>query len=178
MFENTSELAENKLLLLYILKTLKDPISNAQLTDIVLENSLMNYFTLQQYLSELENSEFIIYQELNDKRLITLTQKGENVLSFFEDRISPSKKSIFDNYISKKMNLIKKELSIQSDFIPINENNFSVQLKAFEGDTVLIDLKISVPTKKHAVSLCNSWQENSSQIYNEIVNVLFKDDIK
>ena len=48
MFENTSELAENKLLLLYILKTIDEPISNAQLTDIVLENSLINYFTLQQ----------------------------------------------------------------------------------------------------------------------------------
>ena len=73
MFENTSELAENKLLLLYILKTLNEPITNAQITDMVLENSLINYFTLQQYLNELDTSDFIHYQEMNDKKLISIT---------------------------------------------------------------------------------------------------------
>ena len=33
MFENTAELAENKLLLLHILKELNRPISNTQLTE-------------------------------------------------------------------------------------------------------------------------------------------------
>ena len=53
MYDSTLELAENKLLLLYIIKSIKYPISNTQLTDIVLENSFINYFMLQQYVSEL-----------------------------------------------------------------------------------------------------------------------------
>ena len=62
MYEESSlELAENKLLLLYILKTLRQPISNTQLTEIVLENSFINYFTLQQYVNELEEAQFIEY---------------------------------------------------------------------------------------------------------------------
>ena len=176
MFENTSELAENKLLLLYILKTLKEPVTNAQITDMVLENSLINYFTLQQYLNELDTSEFIHYQEMNEKKLIIITEKGKKVLSYFEDRISPNKKEIFKNYISDKMDLIKKELTIQSDYIPIDENNFLVDIKAFEGDSVLIDLKISVPTKKYASSLCENWKNNSSRIYNDIMNVLLQEE--
>lgn len=176
MFENTSELAENKLLLLYILKTLKEPITNAQITDMVLENSLINYFTLQQYLNELDTSDFIHYQEMNDKKLISITEKGENVLSFFQDRISVAKKEIFDNYISEKMELIKKELTIQSDYTPIDDNNFLVDLKAFEGDSILIDLKISVPTKKYASSLCENWKDHSSIIYSDIMNALLKDE--
>ena len=95
MYEESSlELAENKLLLLYILKTLKQPISNTQLTEIVLENSFINYFTLQQYIAELDESKFIEYTEVMDKKLLKLTDKGENVLSFFKDRISPSKISL------------------------------------------------------------------------------------
>ena len=83
MFENTAELAENKLLLLYILKSLKRPISNTQLTEIVLQNNLINYFTLQQYISELESSGFIQYEKVDEKMLLLLSKKGENVLSFF-----------------------------------------------------------------------------------------------
>ncbi|MEG2354050.1 MAG: DUF4364 domain-containing protein, partial [Clostridium sp.] len=35
MYEDTLELAENKLLLLYIIDKIKIPVSNIQLTDIV-----------------------------------------------------------------------------------------------------------------------------------------------
>ena len=178
MFENTAELAENKLLLLYILKSLNRPISNTQLTEIVLENNLINYFTLQQYISELNESDFMIYEEVDDKQLLTLTQKGENVLSFFKERISPSKISVLDKYIKEKIDLIKKELTIKSDYTLGNNSDFLVDLKALENGSPLIDLKISVPSKKQATSLCSKWQENSSEVYNKIINVLFDEDTK
>ena len=178
MFENTSELAENKLLLLYILDKIKVPITNNQLTEMVLENSLMNYFTLQQYISELDDSEFFQYDEQMDKKLLRVTEKGENVLSFFKDRISPSKIDLLDQYIAQKIDIIKKELVIQSDYTPSNDDNFIVELKAFEDDSILIDLKVSVPSKKHAVALCSNWKNNYSSIYNEILNVILTENLK
>ena len=116
MYENSSELAENKLLMLYVLKSIKEPISNTQLTEIILENNFMNYFTFQQYLAELAESKFVKYQEANDKKLLILTEKGDNVLSLFKDRISPSKISIIDEYIKEKIESIKKELTIHADY--------------------------------------------------------------
>ena len=77
MYENSAELAENKLLVLYVIQSLKQPISKTQLTEIILENNFINYFTLQQYISELESSEFVGYVEKNNKKLITITKKGE-----------------------------------------------------------------------------------------------------
>ena len=77
MYENSLELAENKLLMLYILKSIKDPISNAQFTEIILENNFMNYFIFQQYLSELEESKFVEYHENNNKKLLVITEKGD-----------------------------------------------------------------------------------------------------
>ncbi|NRT27469.1 putative transcriptional regulator [Clostridium beijerinckii] len=75
MYESSSELAENKLLMLYVLKSIKNPISNTQLTEIILENNFINYFTFQQYLSELEESKFVEYHDVNDKKLLILTEK-------------------------------------------------------------------------------------------------------
>ncbi len=92
MYENSIELAENKLLVLYVIKALKHPISNTQLTEIILENNFINYFTLQQYVSELVLSDFLKYQVMNEKNLLTLTEKGDSVLSFFNGRISSIKK--------------------------------------------------------------------------------------
>ena len=176
MYENSAELAENKLLVLYVIKSLRQAISKTQLTEIILENNFINYFTLQQYISELDTAEFVEYIEKNNKILITITNKGENVLSIFNDRISPIKRDIIDNYISKTIDNIKKELTIHSDYTIEKNNSFVVDLKALEDETLLIDLKISVPTKKQATSLCNRWKENPSDIYTKIVQVLFSDE--
>lgn len=176
MEENTAELAENKLLLLYILKVLNRPISNTQLTEIVLENNFMNYFMLQQYISELDTSNFLTYEDINEKKLLKVTKKGENVLSFFKDRISPSKISILNSYIKENIDLIKKELSVQSDYTITKTDTFLVDLKALEDNQTLMELKLSVPTKKQAASLCSRWQENPSAIYTNIISLLFNEN--
>ena len=65
MYENSAELAENKLLVLYVIKSLRQPISKTQLNEIILENNFINYFTLQQYISELKlQSLFVILKKI------------------------------------------------------------------------------------------------------------------
>jgi len=173
MYENSSDLAENKLLMLYVLKSIKDPISNTQLTEIILENNFINYFTFQQYLSELEESKFVEYHEANDKKLLILTEKGDNVLTLFKARISPSKISIVDIYIKEKIGSIKKELTIHADYTLGNgDDSFIVDLKAIEDQALLMELKLSVPTKNQATSICAKWKENPSEIYTNIINIL------
>lgn len=175
MYDSTLELAENKLLLLYIIKSIKYPISNTQLTDIVLENSFINYFMLQQYISELISSEFLKYEEKDSKEVLILTIKGDRVLYFFKDRISINKLSLIDNYVLKKMESIKKELSISSDYTIDNNNSFLVNLKAMENNSIIIDLNINVPSKEEAKNICNKWKKNSSDIYNKIILALIND---
>ncbi|MCI6693546.1 MULTISPECIES: DUF4364 family protein [unclassified Clostridium] len=175
MYENSAELAENKLLVLYVTDSLKHPITNTQLTEIILENNFINYFTLQQYISELIASDFLRYETVNEKKLIRITEKGTNTLSFFSDRISPIKKKIIDDYLLSIVDSIKKELTIHSDYTLGKDDSFIVDLQALENDNLLISLKVSVPTKKQAVSLCNRWKDNPSDIYNKIMNSLFND---
>ncbi|WP_315108208.1 DUF4364 family protein [Clostridium intestinale] len=174
MQENSLELAENKLILLYIVKNIKYPVTKTQLTDLVLETSFINYFTLQQYIDDLDTSGFIEYQYINEKHYIQLTDKGDNVLTFFGDRISKSKIAILDSYIVEKRESIKKELTIHSDYTPDDNNSFIVTLKALENNSLLIDLKLSVGSKKQAIDLCSKWKENSSEIYTKIINSLIQ----
>lgn len=176
MYENSAELAENKLLVLYVMESLKSPITNTQLTEIILENNFINYFTLQQYISELVSSEFLRYDMVNDKNLIYITEKGSNVLSFFSDRISTMKKKIIDDYLLSMIDSIKKELTIHSDYTLGKDNAFIVDLQALENENLLISLKVSVPSKKQALSLCNRWKSNPSDIYTKIMNSLFSYD--
>ena len=170
MYESSSELAENKLLMLYVLKAIKEPISNTQLTEIILENNFINYFTFQQYLSELEEAKFVEYHKANDKNLLILTKHGDTVLSLFKSRLSPAKIEIIDQYIKNKIESIKKELTIHADYTLGDNDSFIVDLKAVENQALLMELKLSVPSKNQAVAICNKWKDNPSDIYNTIIN--------
>lgn len=174
MYENSIELAENKLLLLHIIKSVTIPISNSQLTDIVLENGLVNYFTLQQYVTELINTQFIKYVKVDTKNSLQLTNKGASVLNLFQDRIPSAKLEQIDEYINSKIQILKKEFSITADYIPANKDSFIVNLKAVENDSLLLDLKVNVVSKKQAIDLCSKWKKNSADIYNKIFNALIE----
>ena len=171
MYESSIELAENKLLMLYILKSIKDPISNTQFTEIILENNFMNYFTFQQYLSELESSNFVEYHDNVDKKVLRLTEKGDNVLDLFKERLSPDKIAAIDTYIKQKWAVIKKELNIQADYTLGNNDSFIVDLKAIENESLLMELKLTVPSKEQATAMCSKWKNNPSDIYTNVINL-------
>lgn len=172
MFEDTLELAENKLLLLYILDKIKIPISNMQLTEIILANNLMNYFTLQQYIAELISSKFLESIEKNTKQRLLITEKGTKVLTLFGNRLLPSKLDVISNYLKKHIENIKKEIALIADYTIENNNSFIVNLKVTENDTILMDLKVNVASNKQARDLCNKWKDDCVNLYNSIMNIL------
>ena len=57
---NDETLAESKVLILYILNSVKKAISNNALYKIVLSVFDMNYFYFQQFLIDLAKSDFVL----------------------------------------------------------------------------------------------------------------------
>lgn len=174
MFEDTMELAENKLLLLYIINRLNLPVSNAQLTELVLKNSLMNYFILQQYIDELISSEFLKYTDTSGRRRLVISEKGKKVLELFRDRVSEKKCGIVNEYIEKNWDDLKKDMTVTADYT-IEKKDFIVNLKAMEKDSLLIDIRMNVPSNKQARDLCAKWKEKCPELYEQIAGILTGD---
>jgi len=175
MFEDALDLAENKLLLLYIFYKIKLPISNIQITQIILENNFINYFTLQQYITELIASDLLKPTEQKGKHRLVISQKGDNVLSLFGGRISDSKMQLIDSYLKSHLENIKKELTVSADYTIENNNNYLVNLTASEDSFTLIDIKLSVTSNKQAQNLCTKWRNKPSELYAKIINILIDD---
>lgn len=172
MFDNSLNLAENKLLLLHIIDKIDLPISNIQLTEIVLENNLINYFTLQEYIDELISSNLIVKVNQNDKDRLMISNKGKEVLSLFKNRLSAEDINKLDSYIDVKMNLIKRKATISADYTIENSNSYVVSLSACENNIPLMELKVTVASNKQARELCNKWKTNTSDLYTKIIQIL------
>lgn len=174
MFDDKSKSAINKLIVLYILDKIEIPLTNTQLTNIVLENNIINYFSLQECLSEMETSDLVRLEESQDKITYQLTESGLRTVTMFQDKILKSVRTTIADYIAKNKDRIKKESEIFADFHKSNENEYIVNLKVIENDIVLIDLKLNVVSSKQAKQICEKWKSSSGKIYGQIMDTLIK----
>ena len=177
MFENSSEeLASHKLLILYILDKINMDLTNSQITQVVLETEMMNYFSLQQFLSQLMESKFLTTYKESDREYYSLTQKGLEILEYFLSRISEDVTKKIDEYISLNKKSLLSDTEVKSSFIQQNDNEFIVNLRVIENQSNLIDLNLNVSSEKQTQKICNNWKRNASYMYAEIIDLLIKED--
>lgn len=175
MFEKTPrETAEKKLIILYVLNKLDTQVTNNQFTKIILESSIMNYFIFQKYLSELVDNKLISQYNDNNTILYAVNDNGRKMLDYFSNMIPCGIKNIIDSNFAKIKKQLKAETSIYADFTPNNETEYTVSCKISEGSCDLLDLKITVGTRKDAHAICNSWKNSAQEIYLYLIGNLIK----
>ena len=175
MFENSSEeLAVNKLVLLYILKKIEIDLTNSQITQVVMENEIMNYFSLQQFLSELIQSNFLKTYKEDFKEYYSLTKKSVQTLEYFISRIPSDLKENLDKYISTNKEKVLKETQVKCNYSKLSDNEFIVNLKVIENQIPLINIDLNVASTKQAKLICDNWKKNAPNLYGDIIQVLIQ----
>lgn len=172
--ENTEELAQNKLLLLYIIKKASYSFTKEELTEFILSKEYMNYFLIQQYLLELLESGFI---EIDNSQVekIQLLEKGNVALELFEAKISQNLKEDLELVFKSEQIIKKKEAQIVSEYFQTENKQFTVNLKLIENEQTLFSLYLNVGSVSQAESICSTWENNPEKIYQGIVNMFIND---
>lgn len=174
--EDSKELAQHKLILLYIINKIDFQATNSEITQFVLENNVMNYFYVQQYLSELINTKFIEIDNDDDKEYYELTKLGEDTLKYFDYKIPNEIKESIDIKYEERLEQKKKETQILADYFKKNDLEFIVTLKVIENEITLFNLTLNVPSIKQAKVICNNWKDNPQDIYKKIFDLVISKD--
>ena len=67
------------------------------------------------------------------------------------------------------------DTQVKSSFVKQSENEFIVNLRVIENQSNLIDLNLNVSSEKQARQICNNWNNNASNMYAEVINLLIRD---
>ena len=172
MFDINNALAENKLILLYTLKSIKLKLTKEQFSDLILETVYINYFKLQEYITELMESELIEVIESGTRDYLSITSKGKTVLDLFNHIITERKKQAVDEYLKKNIKDLIKETTVSSSVQEGHRGSFIVTLKAFENQDEIISIDLNLPTKKSAESAAQNWKKSSQKVYENIFKTL------
>ena len=80
-------LAENKVLILYLMSIIQKPITNDSLYRLVLSIQDMNYFYFQQFLIDLIDSKYIVSYDKEGIEVYEITENGRNTLRLTIDML-------------------------------------------------------------------------------------------
>jgi hypothetical protein len=148
-------------------------LSYSQISGFILEKEYTNFLTLQQVISDLQDAELIKTDAMMNRTFFSITAEGQNTLKYFGNRISDTIKQEIDTFLSEKHLELKNEASITANFYKSTSGEYETELIAKEKDIELVNIKLSVPTKDMAESICDNWYNKNQQIYKYLMEELF-----
>ena len=164
--------AENKVLILYIVDKLDKDITNDGLFKIISSINGLNYFYFQQILTDLIDTNLVGQFTKDDEPLIKITSKGKNAYNLTKDILPGIIKLKADYTFDKELPSIKEEASITAEFIPKNENDYTVKCKIIENNEVIFEVRTFAGSRERAKRITDNWQNNASKIYPKILDLL------
>lgn len=165
-------LAENKVLILYILNKVGKDISNTSLLNLVLAVTDINYFYFQQFLLDLIENKYISSYEKEDHTFYNITEFGKQTLSLTQDILPGIIKLRVDANFKEELENFEHSHSVIAEYIPQSENYFDITCKIVERNDTIFEVKTFVGSKEQAKDIVNNWKEHADEIYPTIIKAL------
>lgn len=163
-----------KLIALFIINNFKMPVPNSFIVDTLALEPFVNYFDLQEQISELESEEFVTYYTEDTDKFYTLTEKGLQALSFFSDRIPKTVRERLLKTIKIKIKDLKNALSVKAEYKKVNDIEYSVSLGISEGHYDMLSVTLAVGDELMAKKICAAFKNDPQTLYSEFLAILTK----
>ena len=176
--DNTTALAENKVLILYILGQLPNGILEDGLYKLISSINDVNYFYFKEVLTDLLDSKLvgIFTKDEEEESVLKITSEGKNALSLTIDVLPGILKLKADNVLKKEFSSIADETSISAEFIPRSENDYTIKCRVIEKNETIFEVRTFAGSRERAKKIVDNWNKNASKIYPKMLDILLEDE--
>ena len=180
----SKDIAESKLLILYILDRLKTAVKSVELTDYVLGENLMEFIDLQQHIHELAEDSLIGAVKDGGNTMYSIADGGAAVLADMSDMIPVTEKNRVNRTVGRLIRAILNARSVGAeyafagkpavfaDYTPDDERRSTVRVELNEAGTRLLTLEAAVASVEEARLICANWKANAADVYAGIIGLL------
>ena len=161
-----------KLIILFILDKVDFSLTNAQLTNLILEKEYTNFFNIQTAINELEEAGLIKGETIRNSSYFVITPEGTETLSFFNREISDAIKNEILDYLKVNRYELREEVSTVSDYYEAKKGEYIANCFVREGDSKIVEVSLNVPTEEEAALICKNWKGKSQAVYAYLMKML------
>ncbi len=170
-------LAQDKVLILYVLNNINRDITESDLFKFINPISNMNYFYFKQILTDLVDSKLVETYTKDDEEdtnyaIYNLTAYGKESLDLTIDVLPGLKKLKADTVLKNETTNIVNESSIVTEYIPENEHSYTVKCKIVENNTTIFEIRTYSGSIRQAKQISDNWKKNAYDIYPKVLKLL------
>lgn len=159
--------SENRLTILYALRAL-GPATAMELLQFLVENDLMNYFTMQLNLCDLQEQGQLTATPHPLGDLLTLTQEGEYAIAAFAHRIPVSRRRLMDTQAPGWREQFRLEQLTPADSFTLQDGRVCLRLRLLEGTSALMELLLTLPRGTPPTFLERRWRGAAQAVYDAV----------
>ena len=166
-----------RLIILYVSDNYGEALTNPELTKLIMEGQEVDYFNLQYNSYELVKLEQLRMFMDEGKHYYELTPEGKEAAGFFQAKIPLLIQRKLDIAISEKKKSLSPKTAVIADFTP-EGGEFLAGIKILENGQEQFSMNVLVPTREHAIRVCQYFQEHIEDIYqntNQEIMKLFEE---
>ena len=119
-----------KLIILFMLGKVTFPLTNAQISDLILSRRYTSYFHLQEVLSEMIDTGLLEIETTNHTTYYRMTDQGKQTLEYFQNEIPPEIRREIANYLVLHSYEMRNESSTLADYFRNSNQDYTVNFSS------------------------------------------------
>lgn len=169
---NQDVLTLYKLMVLYMLNKVDFPLTNSQISEFILDKGYTNYFSLQQAIHDLADTELIRTEQIHNNSYYTITAAGEETLDFFGHKIPEEIKSEIDQFFAEHKYHLRNENEVTADYYEEKKDSYMVHCEIRDKKELLVSVTLNVTDEDQAITICDNWRDRHGNVYDYLIHTL------
>lgn len=169
MSQSTRELTFIKLIILFLLHKIEIPLSNTQITEFIIGKNYTDYFSLQQYLSEIVAGELVTISKKENTTFYEINERGIETLEYFENRIPDKIKDDIIDFCENAQLIYTGILKVTAEYSKNDQGLHLVHCTLEENDKLLLNMTVNVHSQEQADALCKRWKTEAHTLYEKML---------
>lgn len=162
---------ESKLTILYALRGL-GAVTDTELLQFLVELDLMNYFTMQLNLCDMEEQGQLRTLPHPAGNLLEPTAEGLYTLEAFVQRIPVSRRGAMDGAFPVWRARFRAEQQAPADSFTLKDGSICLHLRLLEGGVPLMDAVLTLPADEAPTLLEKRWRAAAPAVYDAVNHAL------
>ena len=176
--DNNNTLAENKVLILYMLNKINKDVADSSLFKIISSINDINYFYFGQTLNSLVETRLVDSYTKDKDTIYRITSEGKNALSLTLDLLPGIIKLKADHIFKEELSSIEEESSVVAEYTPKNENDYKIKCKIVENNETIFEVSTFAGSRDNAKKIVDNWNKNANTIFPKILDLLLNNSEK
>ena len=164
------ERIEIKVLILFIMRRLPEPVTIEVLTELTMCDEGISYFDITECISKLVKTK---HMQLKDEKY-SLTVKGERNGEILEKNLPYSVRVKAEEAAALIRSAQNRSSMIKTQRNADNDGGYKVALSLSDGVGDIISMELLAASEKQANALEKGFRKNAEKIYHAIVEMIVK----